>query len=151
LLFVLPFCVEFVIASSSSSLPSANTLESIREYAQTLLASLPPPVPKSNDKTGSGPSSPSPLSPVSPESESPLSLSSAVGDPLNGTLVMPTVVHKEVAGNGKQRAIHLPEELRKVESERERVDEGGLTGCRESVEILTRNPKKGSFRVFYLN
>jgi len=63
---------------------------------------------------------------------------------------MPTV-HKAVAGNGKQRAVHLPEELRKVESERERVDEGGLTGCREAVEILTRNPKKGSFPCFYLN
>jgi hypothetical protein len=25
----------------------------------------------------------------------------------------------------------------------EREDEGGLTGCREAVEILTRNPKKG--------
>jgi hypothetical protein len=23
-------------------------------------------------------------------------------------------------------------------------DEGGLTGCREAVEILTRNPKKGA-------
>jgi len=84
---------------------------------------------------------------VSPESESPLSLPSAVGDPLNDPLALPTDVHKEVAGNGKQKAIHPPEELRKVESERERVDEGGLTGCREAVEILTRNPKKGLFRV----
>ena len=43
--------------------------------------------------------------------------------------------------------MHPSDELRRVESERERVDEGGLTGCREAVEILTRNPKKGSFRV----
>lgn len=35
------------------------------------------------------------------------------------------------------------EEVRRREKEREREDEGGLTGCREAVEILTRNPKKG--------
>ena len=40
--------------------------------------------------------------------------------------------------------LHLnrPTELRRTESEREKEDEGGLTGCREAVEILTRNPKK---------
>jgi len=37
------------------------------------------------------------------------------------------------------------EEERLREREREREDEGGLTGCREAVEILTRNPKKGMF------
>ena len=30
-----------------------------------------------------------------------------------------------------------------LERELEREVEGGLTGCREAVEILTRNPKKG--------
>ena len=35
------------------------------------------------------------------------------------------------------------EDLRWTELEREKVAEGGLTGCREAVEILTRNPKKG--------
>ncbi|KDQ52969.1 hypothetical protein JAAARDRAFT_197762 [Jaapia argillacea MUCL 33604] len=34
-----------------------------------------------------------------------------------------------------------------LELEREREDEGGLTGCREAVEILTRNPKKVSYDV----
>ncbi|KIM39016.1 hypothetical protein M413DRAFT_447380 [Hebeloma cylindrosporum] len=123
------------LPSASPSLSSVDTLESIREYAQALLASLPPPVPKSSD-TGSGPSSP--LSPA--DSESPLSLSPAAGIPQNGA-------HKDIAGNGKQRALHPLEELRRVESERERVDEGGLTGCREAVEILTRNPKKASYDV----
>ena len=27
----------------------------------------------------------------------------------------------------------------------EREEEGALTGCREAVEILTRNPQKGAF------
>jgi hypothetical protein len=35
------------------------------------------------------------------------------------------------------------EEGRRLEREREREEEGSLTGCREAVEILTRNPKKG--------
>ena len=30
-----------------------------------------------------------------------------------------------------------------LERELEREEEGALTGCREAVEILTRNPKKG--------
>lgn len=37
-----------------------------------------------------------------------------------------------------ERVMQL-EEMRKKETEAE----GGLTGCREAVEILTRNPKKG--------
>ncbi|TFK71687.1 Rgp1-domain-containing protein [Pluteus cervinus] len=41
----------------------------------------------------------------------------------------------------------LEEEGRKREREREREEEGGLTGCREAVEILTRNPKKASYDV----
>lgn len=35
------------------------------------------------------------------------------------------------------------DDARRLEREREREEEGGLTGCREAVEILTRNPKKG--------
>jgi hypothetical protein len=35
------------------------------------------------------------------------------------------------------------EEGRRLEREREKEEEGALTGCREAVEILTRNPKKG--------
>ena len=73
--------------------------------------------------------------------ESPLSPPAAVECPLNTATA---VVHQEVIGNGKQKAIYPSEELKRVESERERADEGGLTGCREAVEILTRNPKKGS-------
>ena len=93
-------------------------------------------MPKSNDNTGSLPSS---LFPATPDP--PLSLP-AVGNSPNGSLATPIVVHEEVIGNGKHPAIHPSEELRRVESEREKVDEGGLTGCREAVEILTRNPKQ---------
>ena len=100
---------------------------------------------KPNDTTGSEPSPPSPLSPATTESS--LSLPRAVESPPNGSHATTTAVHEEATGNGKQRAMHPSDELRRVESERERVDEGGLTGCREAVEILTRNPKKGSFRV----
>ncbi|PPQ70636.1 hypothetical protein CVT24_000679 [Panaeolus cyanescens] len=39
------------------------------------------------------------------------------------------------------------DEMRSRERERERVDEGGLTGCREAVELLTRNPKKATYDV----
>jgi len=98
-------------------------------------------VSKSNDKSGSEPS------PATPES--PLSFSPAVENPPNGTHATTTVLHEKVTENEKQRAMHPSDELRRVESEREKVDEGGLTGCREAVEILTRNPKKGSFRVLY--
>ncbi|OCH94164.1 Rgp1-domain-containing protein [Obba rivulosa] len=34
-----------------------------------------------------------------------------------------------------------------VEREREREEAGGLTGCRQAVELLTRNPKKASYDV----
>jgi len=133
------YCLD---CSASPSSP-VNTLESVREYAQALLASFP--VPKLSDKFGSGLSSSPPLS------EPPLSLPPAgVGSPPNGTHATTTTgVQDEMDKNGKRRAIYPPEELRRMESERERVDEGGLTGCREAVEILTRNPRKGSFmRVF---
>src|ERR1700691_4728232 len=32
-----------------------------------------------------------------------------------------------------------------LERELEREEEGALTGCREAVEILTRNPQKGGY------
>lgn len=35
-----------------------------------------------------------------------------------------------------------------VERDREREEEGALNGCRQAVEILTRNPKKGQFYSF---
>ena len=99
---------------------------------------------KSNDKTGSEPSSPTPLSHAIPEF--PPSLPRAIESPPNGTHTTMTVVHGEVTGNRK-RVIHPSDELRRVESEREKVDKGGLMGCRGAVVTLTRNPKKGSFRV----
>lgn len=42
-----------------------------------------------------------------------------------------------------------------VSSDRERElegeEEGALTGCREAVEILTRNPKKGKQALTYFS
>ena len=40
-------------------------------------------------------------------------------------------------GNGEAN------EAWKIERDGELADEGGLTGCREAVELLTRNQRKG--------
>lgn len=46
--------------------------------------------------------------------------------------------------------IKVPHEVVSPDSEREREGDGGvLTGCREAVEILTRNPRKGEFHVWF--
>lgn len=39
--------------------------------------------------------------------------------------------------------IKLPIEAINLERDREQEEAGGLSGCRQAVEILTRNPKKG--------
>ncbi|KAF8642873.1 hypothetical protein AX16_009379 [Volvariella volvacea WC 439] len=41
----------------------------------------------------------------------------------------------------------MEDDERRREREWEKEEEGGLTGCREAVEILTRNPKKASYDV----
>ncbi|PPQ84542.1 hypothetical protein CVT25_007612 [Psilocybe cyanescens] len=110
-------------SSTTASFPSTNTRESIQEYARSLLASLPDPVPQED-----GDSSPS----------------SADGPSIG------TGGNEDGVGdgqNGKRRNMRRAEELRRTESERERVEEVNLTGCREAVEILTRNPKKASYDV----
>lgn len=111
-------------ASTPSSFTSTNTRESIQEYARSLLASLPDPVPQEN-----GDSSPS----------------STESGPSFGT------GNSEDGGTdgqaGKRINLRRAEELRRTESERERVEEVNLTGCREAVEILTRNPKKGIYKL----
>ncbi|KAH9487327.1 RAB6A-GEF complex partner protein 2 [Psilocybe cubensis] len=99
-------------SSTPSSSASTNTRESIQEYARSLLASLPEPVPQEDG--GSSWSS------------------------TDGVL----------DGQGEKMInTRRAEELRRTESERERVEEVNLTGCREAVEILTRNPKKASYDV----
>ena len=37
----------------------------------------------------------------------------------------------------------LPLEAIELERDREREEAGGLSGCRQAVEIITRNPRKG--------
>lgn len=112
---------------------TTNTLESIQDYAQSLLASLPDPVSEEEDGT-------------SADIES--SPSSNDDSYHNGNR------HQHGSNgaqthNGKQRNIRR-DELRRKESERERVEEVSLTGCREAVEILTRNPKKGQICFSFL-
>jgi len=98
----------------ASSLPTSNTLGSIREYARSLLNSIPDDgSPKIGSTTTNG----------------------------NGS-----VVHNGHAETPRRRlTAHRPEDVCRIESEREKESEGGLTGCREAVEILTRNPKKGTW------
>jgi len=105
---------KYSTARPASSLATSNTLESIREYARSLLDSV------SND-----------------------------GSPRVGSAT--TNGNGSVAHNGhaamtqRRSTVHRPEDVRRIESEREKESEGGLTGCREAVEILTRNPKKGTW------
>jgi hypothetical protein len=79
-----------------------DTLESLRSYATSLLATLPDAKGKSRDD--------------------------------NATDDSPS------ARNGKFKAT---EGSRRIEREGELADEGGLTGCREAVELLTRTQRKG--------
>lgn len=39
----------------------------------------------------------------------------------------------------------------RIERDRELADEGGLTGCREAVELLTRNQRKGAKTLFFFS
>lgn len=56
-------------------------------------------------------------------------------------------VPDEAGGGGKEAVSPIGSEADLEEQDRVGVEveeeEGGLTGCREAVEILTRNPKKG--------
>ncbi|KJA20825.1 hypothetical protein HYPSUDRAFT_68151 [Hypholoma sublateritium FD-334 SS-4] len=122
-------------SSSSGGIAPANTLDSIREYARSLLASLP----ADNGDTSDKGLSTSTFSVISSKKD---------GTKMNST--GPPVEN----GNGAiydadVEPFHLnrPADLRRAESEKEKEDEGGLTGCREAVEILTRNPKKCSYDV----
>ncbi|TFK38749.1 Rgp1-domain-containing protein [Crucibulum laeve] len=107
---------------------STWTYDEVKEYAQQLLASLPDP-----EATGVRIKLPAE------------SVASSVHE--NG--------NTNGNGNGNGNASNSEEaewrraaqEARRKEKEREREEEGGLTGCREAVEILTRNPKKASYDV----
>ncbi|KZT64024.1 Rgp1-domain-containing protein [Daedalea quercina L-15889] len=43
--------------------------------------------------------------------------------------------------------VKLPLEAIELERDREREEAGGLSGCRQAVEIITRNPRKASYDV----
>ncbi len=55
-------------------------------------------------------------------------------------------VDENIKQNG--HGVGLSRSVKRAEEEREKETEGGLSGCREAVEILTRNPKKG-MPIFY--
>ena len=98
-----------------SSKGVAETFDDLQDYAQRLLTSFP-------DPSASGVRIKLPAESISP-----------VTHPANW--------------NGAGAGIsgvrwNAEEEGRRLEREREREEEGALTGCREAVEILTRNPKK---------
>ena len=91
-----------------------ETFSDLQDYARRLLSSFP-------DPTASGVRIKLPAESISPVAQ-------------NGNW----------HGNGiRGVAWNAEEEGRRLEREREREEEGALTGCREAVEILTRNPKKG--------
>lgn len=120
------------LASSTPGIEPANTLDSIRDYARALLASLPPENGDANSDRG--------LS-------TPTVASNEDGTKRNGTGPLAENGNGAVHVDADVEPLHLnrPGALRRAESEKEKEDEGGLTGCREAVEILTRNPKKCEF------
>ncbi|KAF8907707.1 Rgp1-domain-containing protein [Gymnopilus junonius] len=118
----IPSCNRF-----HSAFASTNTIESIRDYARSLLASLPDPEPDEEDK---GKDETSTLASGSSSSSAGANARDSVKDK-----------------SGITAHLGRTAELRRIESERERAEEGGLSGCREAVEILTRNPKKASYDV----
>ncbi|KAF8816608.1 Rgp1-domain-containing protein [Phlegmacium glaucopus] len=112
------------VTSPKPSLLTDDTLESLRSYAASLVATLP----KAKDNSRAD----TPLSHVqtSDDTDSP-SANRTGGN----------------ARNGKYKASAEPEKLWRIERDREPADAGGLTGCREAVELLTRNPRKVSYDV----
>lgn len=91
-----------------------ETFDDLQDYAQRLLTSFP-------DPSASG-----------------------VRIKLPAESISPVVPNENWTGGGLSGVgWNAEEEGRRLERERERVEEGALTGCREAVEILTRNPKKG--------
>jgi len=115
------------VTSPNPSLSTDDTIETLRSYAASLVATLP----KAKGKSRADTMDVHSLScsvPSSDDTDSP----SAAGN----------------VKNGEYKASAEREELWRIERDREPADEGGLTGCREAVELLTRNPKKGELTSF---
>lgn len=127
LIFLHRFIFLNLMGLSAAPIPSVpvGTYEDLQGYARRLLSSFPEP---------SSASERSNRIKIKQRSISPLpqQLPSQNG---NGN------VHDGDASRRPGSA--KEEEGRRIERELEWEDEGGLTGCREAVEILTRNPKKG--------
>lgn len=49
--------------------------------------------------------------------------------------------------NARGVRIRLPSEALELERDREREEAGALSGCRQAIEMLTRNPRKASYDV----
>jgi hypothetical protein len=148
-MYVLVFDLSLVVAntvpwhsaSSLPTIPSGNTLDSIRDYARSLLASLPEPIRDDDEvKRASGKAKMT----LEGSSSSANDESMKNGVASHGGSKMSNGNGATTVDNDDASRWHPngAEELKRVENDREKVDEGGLTGCREAVEILTRNPKK---------
>lgn len=119
-------------------------MDSIRDYARSLLASLPEPIRDDDEVQRSSGKGKMTASPLEGSSSSACDESMKNGVAGHGSGKIPNGNGAAIMGNGDASHQHLngAEELKRIENDREKVDEGGLTGCREAVEILTRNPKK---------
>ncbi|KAF9527145.1 Rgp1-domain-containing protein [Crepidotus variabilis] len=129
--------VPSLSSTPSSTLGSSGTLESIRDYARSLLESFPESTFHNRGSISSPTLDPDFISHPGTNGTANGHLPNDHSKQMNGTLIPPP----------KRMMSTRSEELRRIEMEREREAEGGLTGCREAVEILTRNPKKASYDV----
>lgn len=111
--------LRYVFFSEPASTPITGTFDDLQDYARRLLASFP-------DPRARGVRIKLPAEAVSPVPQS----------------ASPFCAGFFVAGGGvwAEEGKRLEREM---EREMERAEEG-LSGCREAVEILTRNPKKGA-------
>ncbi|KAG5718894.1 Retrograde Golgi transport protein RGP1 like protein [Termitomyces sp. T112] len=117
-----------IVPPQPASAPLTGTFDDLRDYARRLLGSFP-------DPSARGVRIKLPAEAISPvpQSASPRTDGFLVGG----------------GGGGEGYGVWAEEEKRlerEMEREMERA-EGGLSGCREAVEILTRNPKKASYDV----
>ncbi|KAG6894016.1 hypothetical protein C0992_007835, partial [Termitomyces sp. T32_za158] len=110
-----------IVPPQPASTPITGTFDDLQDYARRLLASFP-------DPGARGVRIKLPAESVSPVPQS--------ASPCAAGFFIPGGVWAE---EGKRLE-------RELEREMERA-EGGLSGCREAVEILTRNPKKASYDV----
>ncbi|KAG6807999.1 hypothetical protein H0H92_005735, partial [Tricholoma furcatifolium] len=131
-------------ASASAPISTAQTLtgtySDLQDYARRLLGSFPdPPDPEDARAQGRG----RVRIKLPAEAISPVPLSASEGEWGPGVGVGVGVGREMDDGDGRRLEREMEREMERMERE----GEGGLSGCREAVEVLTRNPKKASYDV----